>query len=105
MKARGSGPPPNLKGWTYHKRMSSFDSYRGARMWRPALLLLVLIIALTSCGKKKDAGEASARPLGPPFQIKVPLGLPPLPIPADNPPTAATIALGRKLYYDTTLSS
>lgn len=83
--------------------MSSFDSYRGARMWRLALLLSVLTVAFTSCSKKKEAAEA--RPLGPPFQIKVPLGLPPLPIPADNPPTAATIALGRKLFYDTTLSS
>jgi cytochrome c peroxidase len=30
--------------------------------------------------------------------------LPPVPIPADNPPTADTVALGRRLYYDTTLS-
>jgi len=36
--------------------------------------------------------------------IKVPLGLPPVPVPADNPPTAETIALGRRLYYDASLS-
>ena len=84
--------------------MSSFDAYRGARIWRPILSSLVLTCLLISCNKKKDI-EASARPLGPPFQIKVPLGLPPLSIPADNPPTAETIALGRKLFYDTTLSS
>ena len=36
--------------------------------------------------------------------IKAPLGLPPVPIPADNPPTLQTIALGRKLFYDFTLS-
>ena len=30
--------------------------------------------------------------------------LPPVPIPADNPPTEETIALGRRLYYDTALS-
>jgi cytochrome c peroxidase len=36
--------------------------------------------------------------------LKVPLGLPPVPIPADNPPTLETIALGRKLFYDTRLS-
>jgi cytochrome c peroxidase len=38
-------------------------------------------------------------------EVKAPLGLPPLDIPADNPPTADTIALGRKLYYDTKLSA
>ncbi|MFL6415424.1 MAG: cytochrome-c peroxidase [Bryobacteraceae bacterium] len=84
--------------------MSSCDVYRGRRIWRPVLFLVIVAFALSSCGKKKET-EASAHPLGPPFEIKVPLGLPPLPIPADNPPTAETIALGRKLYYDTTLSS
>jgi cytochrome c peroxidase len=33
-----------------------------------------------------------------------PLGLPPVPLPADNPPTAAKIALGRKLFFDRRLS-
>ncbi|MBS1829802.1 MAG: c-type cytochrome [Acidobacteria bacterium] len=32
------------------------------------------------------------------------MGLPPVPIPSDNPPTAETIRLGRRLYYDTKLS-
>jgi cytochrome c peroxidase len=43
-------------------------------------------------------------PIGPPVNIAVPLGLPPLPIPSDNPPTAQAIALGRKLFYDKRLS-
>jgi cytochrome c peroxidase len=43
-------------------------------------------------------------PPGKPAQIKAPLGLPPVPIPADNPPTEDTIALGRRLYYDPSLS-
>jgi cytochrome c peroxidase len=43
-------------------------------------------------------------PIGKPVQIKTPLGLPPVPIPADNPPTEETIALGRRLYYDPILS-
>lgn len=34
----------------------------------------------------------------------VPLGLPPLPVPHDNPQTAAKIALGRKLFMDRRLS-
>jgi cytochrome c peroxidase len=48
---------------------------------------------------------APAKPIGIPLEIKAPLGLPPVPIPADNPPTAETVALGRKLYYDTKLSA
>ena len=36
--------------------------------------------------------------------ITVPVGLPPLPIPADNPVTAAKIELGKLLYFDTRLS-
>ena len=36
--------------------------------------------------------------------IEAPVGLPPVPIPADNPPTAETIALGRQLFYDVRLS-
>ncbi|NQU20098.1 MAG: c-type cytochrome [Candidatus Nealsonbacteria bacterium] len=35
---------------------------------------------------------------------KVPLGLPPLPVPDDNPMTAEKIALGRLLYFDKRLS-
>lgn len=36
--------------------------------------------------------------------IAVPLGLPPLPVPADNPMTVAKIALGKALYFDKRLS-
>jgi cytochrome c peroxidase len=46
-----------------------------------------------------------ARPIGKPVTISVPLGLPPVPVPAGNPPTAATIALGRRLYYEPVLSA
>ncbi|MGR9088860.1 MAG: cytochrome c peroxidase, partial [Gammaproteobacteria bacterium] len=35
----------------------------------------------------------------------VPLGLPPLPIPADNPQTAVKIELGRRLFNDRRLSA
>ncbi len=34
-----------------------------------------------------------------------PLGLPPVPIPADNPQTPAKIALGDKLFHDQRFSS
>lgn len=46
----------------------------------------------------------SARPVGPVVSITPPLGLPPVPIPPGNPPTALTIALGRQLFYDKRLS-
>jgi cytochrome c peroxidase len=45
-----------------------------------------------------------AVPIGHVVQIPTPLGLPPVSIPASNPPTEETIALGRRLYYDTALS-
>ncbi|MEG9437584.1 c-type cytochrome [Edaphobacter sp. HDX4] len=44
------------------------------------------------------------KPIGIPVHIKPLLGLPPVPIPKDNPPTAETIALGRRLFYDQRLS-
>lgn len=34
-----------------------------------------------------------------------PLGLPPVPIPPDNPPSASKITLGEKLFNDTRFSS
>ena len=58
--------------------------------------LLVLFVGCKASGND--------RPIGAVIEIKAPLGLPPVPIPADNPPTAEAIALGRKLFYDTRLS-
>jgi cytochrome c peroxidase len=53
------------------------------------------------------AGHASHEgliPIGKLIKIKAPLGMPPVPIPPDNPPTEETIVLGRRLYYDPGLS-
>ncbi len=47
----------------------------------------------------------TAIPIGRVVEIEAPLGLPPVPIPANNPPTRETIALGRRLYYEFALSS
>jgi cytochrome c peroxidase len=47
----------------------------------------------------------SARPIGKPVQVPAALGLPPVPVPDDNPPTAETIELGRQLYFDPVLSA
>jgi cytochrome c peroxidase len=59
-------------------------------------VLLVLCVGCRAPGNEKPIGEA--------VEIKAPLGLPPVPIPADNPPTEQTIQLGRKLFYDPRLS-
>jgi len=44
------------------------------------------------------------RVVGTAVAIDAPLGLPAVPIPEGNPPTAEAIALGRKLFFDTRLS-
>src|SRR5208282_5979778 len=50
------------------------------------------------------SSPSAIMPVGKPVEIKAPLGLPPVPIPPDNPPTEETIALGRRLFYDPPLS-
>jgi cytochrome c peroxidase len=67
-----------------------------------SLLLILVGSALLLSGQALR--NSTVMPVGKPVQIKAPLGLPPVPIPADNPPTAETIALGRRLYYDPILS-
>ncbi len=67
-----------------------------------AFLALVMTGGLVLSAAQKSS---SVLPIGKPVQINAPLGLPPVPIPADNPPTAETIALGRRLYYDPALSA
>ena len=39
-----------------------------------------------------------------PLVIRAPLGLPVVPFPPHNPPTAAKVELGRKLFFDRRLS-
>ena len=67
-----------------------------------ALLVFAVVYTPTSAFSHPSA---SILPVGKPLQVKAPLGLPPVPIPADNPPTAETVALGRILYYDPVLSA
>ncbi|HYG97978.1 MAG TPA: cytochrome c peroxidase [Terriglobales bacterium] len=75
-------------------------------MKSPRLLFFILVIAIVGSGLLfvVRGRRAPARPIGVPISINAPLGLPPVPVPADNPPTAETIALGRRLYYDPVLS-
>jgi len=71
------------------------------------LLVLSMLVAANFTGRATAQSSAGGPvlPVGKTIQIKAPLGLPPVPIPADNPPTADTIALGRRLYYDPQLSA
>ncbi|MFW6169146.1 MAG: cytochrome-c peroxidase [Planctomycetota bacterium] len=53
----------------------------------------------------EESGEAKSQPSNSTEElVDVPLGLPPVPIPDDNPMTAEKIALGKKLYFDPRLS-
>jgi cytochrome c peroxidase len=76
----------------------------------PWFILIASVVACASAvwlsisGTTPVMAENPVMPVGKPVTIKAPLGLPPVPIPADNLPTAETIALGRRLYYDTALS-
>jgi cytochrome c peroxidase len=58
-------------------------------------------VLVLSIGCRRPSNE---RPIGEVITIQPPLGLPPVPIPAGNPPTRETIALGRKLFYDPRMS-
>jgi cytochrome c peroxidase len=70
------------------------------------ITVLALVTILSSCGNSRGKeSEPPVRPIGRPVQLRLPLGLPPLVIPGDNPETVEAIALGRKLFYDVHLSS
>jgi cytochrome c peroxidase len=76
-----------------------------------SLIAATFVIAVSvSCGsdRKVDPSRISStrvKPLGPALPLpSPPLGLPPVPVPADNPVTAQTVALGRRLFYDKRLS-
>jgi len=72
---------------------------------RISYFILFIAVAGVAWLQSQDQKTSGVMPIGKPVQIKAPLGLPPVPIPPDNPPTAETIALGRRLYYDPILSS
>jgi len=69
-----------------------------------ALALAAFFIGCAEKPTPLPAPPPAAKPIGAAVQIPTPLGLPRVPIPADNPPTAETVALGRRLYYHTGLS-
>jgi cytochrome c peroxidase len=64
-----------------------------------ALLSIPAVIILFAC-----APEAPPAPVSTPLEVKVPLGLDDLPVPADNPMTVEKVELGKQLYFDKRLS-
>jgi cytochrome c peroxidase len=69
---------------------------------KSTICIVVAVLLLSACNRKAAVVE---NPVGAKLEIAAPLGLPPVPVPADNPVTAETVALGRKLFYDTRLSA
>lgn len=57
------------------------------------ILMSLNLFAIAGC-----KGSVSARPIGATVRITPPLGLLPVPIPRENPPTAQTIVLERIIY-------
>ena len=66
-----------------------------AGAWRHCRMLAAVLLLLGATGA--FAGDMT--------QFKVPLGLPPVPVPKDNPMTAEKVELGKQLYFDRRLSA
>jgi cytochrome c peroxidase len=62
----------------------------------------VLLCLLAAVPARADPAAVDAAALA--RMAQPPLGLPPVSLPAENPPSAAKIALGRKLFFDRRLS-
>lgn len=67
-----------------------------------ALAPVSTIVVVLVCHRGERVRPVS--PIGTPQTIATPLGLPPVPVPADNPVTVETVTLGKRLYFDTSLS-
>ena len=67
-----------------------------------ALTLFSIVAVMITCCSGEPVRPV--RPIGTPHSIATPLGLPPVPVPADNPGTLETITLGKRLFFDTSLS-
>jgi len=64
-------------------------------------LLATVIAGVAICSAQQSGPNISP---GQTVAIAVPLGIPPLPIPPSDPHTAATVRLGRRLFFDPILS-
>jgi cytochrome c peroxidase len=71
------------------------------------LLVLLLSVAVVACVARKGVEQNGPliRQTGYTIPAAPPLGLPAVPVPADNPQTLKKIALGEKLFHDTRFST
>ena len=69
-----------------------------------ALAFVVCLLLPSSYTVPPSAQATGSMPIGEPFQIQAPPGLPPAHVPAVNPPTAESISLGRRLGDDKIIS-
>jgi cytochrome c peroxidase len=76
-----------------------------ATLPRISLVILLFTSEATLFAQSSKNSNTPAKPIGKVVNLKAPLGLPPVIFPRDNPPTAETIALGRRLFYEPMLSS
>jgi cytochrome c peroxidase len=63
--------------------------------------------AKPAAGAEKSSAKTAkpaAKAAGTPMEVKTPVGMPPVPIPKDNPMTVEKVALGKMLYFDKRLS-
>lgn len=63
-------------------------------------LLLFILGACCACHKKEDTKPV----IGTPLTLSIPIGLPDMRMPEDNPLTVEGVALGRRLFYEPLLS-
>lgn len=65
---------------------------------------LVWVLAILAVSALQMIGVGAGVTGAEEYKIEVPLGLPPIEIPADNPMSAEKVALGSRLYFDPMLS-
>src|ERR1700739_903520 len=74
-----------------------------------AVLVLAIVTVSIWSARRVATAHSAAAPEGaiPGTEIRVitPLGLPPVPVPAENPITAKKVALGHRLFYEKRLSA
>jgi cytochrome c peroxidase len=68
------------------------------------LLTIAAVVVLVYHRSEPVRPVRPVRPIGTPQTIATPLGLPPVPVPADNPITIEKVALGKRLFFDPALS-
>lgn len=66
------------------------------------IVLATLAVLLSACGKDDPLNDPL--PENTPFALELPVGAPPLVVPAENPLTEASVALGKKLFFEDRLS-